>query len=111
MNFDYPLGWFFKSVNQRSPSFTGVQYLYDFLTRTKVNRGPFAVAVDVAQALPGDIVQLSFDGVKWSHSLLVVHQNGDDPYLATHSYDAFGRLLSSYSFAAVRALQILGGRT
>lgn len=110
MNFHNPMGWFFRSSNDRAPAFTGVSHLYNFLTRSQVSRGPFAVQVDVNQVLPGDIIQLSFDGVVWRHTLVVVEQNGYDPLIATNTDDAFGRLLSSYTFAKARALHILGGR-
>ena len=31
MNFTPTFGWYYKSLNDRTPSWTGVQYLYNFL--------------------------------------------------------------------------------
>ena len=106
MNISNPFGWYYQSHSRRSASFTGVQFLYSFLTGNK-RRGPFARECNVAEAEPGDIIQLSFDGTSFSHSLLVV-QGGADPLVSTHSYDCFGRRLSSYTYAAARALHIMG---
>ena len=104
----HALGWFYINLNNRSPSFTGVPFLYDFLTQTKVRRGPFAQEVNAIEAEAGDIIQLSFNGITFGHSLLIVQPNGNNPLLATNSDDAYGRPLSSYYFVQSRALHILG---
>jgi hypothetical protein len=102
------LGWYYQTAGKRSASFSGVQFLCNFLTQTRERRGPFAVETDTAHAEIGDIIQLSFDGRTYGHSLLIV-QGGIDPLISTHSNDAFARPLSSYNFAAARALHIVGG--
>ncbi|MCL2851119.1 MAG: amidase domain-containing protein [Firmicutes bacterium] len=112
MNFANPMGWYYRNLDDRAAAFTGVKYLYNFLTRQNVSTGPFATEVPIYKAEPGDIIQLSFDGENWAHSLLIVAQNPNnptDPFTATHSEDSFGRLLSSYPFKRKRVLHILGG--
>jgi hypothetical protein len=43
MNYMPTYGWYYKSANDKSPSWTGVRFLYDFLVRGKGGPGPFAV--------------------------------------------------------------------
>jgi hypothetical protein len=107
MNYSNPFGWFYKSPKLRSASFSGVEYLYQFLMRPKQGRGPVAVETPIESLEVGDIIQLSFDGTKFGHSLLVV-QSGSDPKIATHSMDSLDRPLSSYIYAKARGLHITG---
>ena len=107
MNYQPIFGWYYVNLKTRSAAFTGVEYLYNFLTRQNKSRGPVAVILEIDKLLPGDIIQLSFDGTTFTHSLIVVEQ-GSDPLIAAHSHEAFGRALSSYTFAAARGLHILG---
>lgn len=113
MNYTPDLGWFYSSPQKRSAAWSGVPYLYNFLTRRK-GRGPYGELRPVTDAQPGDIVQLSFDGVKWSHSLIVTQIGAqpqpDNVLLATHTYDADSRPLNSYIFEKSRLIHILGGR-
>ena len=37
MNFTPTYGWYYRDINDRAPAWTGVAYLYQFLTE---NRGP-----------------------------------------------------------------------
>jgi hypothetical protein len=121
-----PLGWYYTSPKSRSASFSGVQFLYNFLTRANNRRGPVARVVQTVDELQiGDIVQLTFNGVQFTHSLLVVGFAPDTvqahfprtgpvamaprvPLLATHSYDAYARPLTSYTYVRARFLQVLG---
>ena len=56
----------------------------------------------------GDIVQLSFNNISYSHSLIVV-QNGTNIYntlIAAHTYDVFGKSIAEYGFEGYRCLHI-----
>jgi hypothetical protein len=94
-------GWFYTDANRKSPSWTGVEFLYAYFLRT--GRGAAGQPRDL---LPGDIVQLSFDGAAFAHSLIVV-EAGQRILIATHTYDADYRPLDTYSFQALRGLHIL----
>ena len=109
MNYSNPNGWYYGGVNSRSASFSGVQFLYNFLTDGKKRRGPAARETVLSALLPADIIQLSFDGVNFSHSLFIMQTGGGGPYVATHTFDSFGKSLYAYSYAAARGLHILGG--
>ena len=68
-------------LNDRSAAWTGVQYLFTFLT-TNLGPGPYGRVYPLEAAEPGDIIQLSFDGVRYAHSLLVT-QTGAVPSVST----------------------------
>lgn len=114
MNFTPLYGWFYRSSEDRTPSWTGVPYLYDFLTRN-LGPGPFAVETALSRLLPGDLVQLAFarEG-GYRHTPVVVQVN--EPSLtgilvAAHSNDADFRPLSTYPIRMLRCLHIEGVRS
>ena len=114
MNFTPLYGWFYRSANDRTPSWTGVQYLYDFLTRN-MGDGPFASEVSLARLEPGDVVQLAIDREdRYQHTPVVVAV--ESPILsgilvAAHSNDVDYRPLSTYRIRRLRCLHIEGVRT
>lgn len=50
-------GWYYLTGNDRTASWTGVEYLYRFLTANK-GPGPYAQEVGREDAVPGDVVQM-----------------------------------------------------
>ena len=62
MNFTPTFGWYYLNANQKAPAWTGVMYLYNFLTRGELSPGPKGEACVIHDLLPGDMIQLSFDG-------------------------------------------------
>ena len=110
MNFTPTFGWFYRSLNDRTPSWTGVEYLYNFLVGNE-GVGPFAEDRPLAELEIGDIVQLGTAAGDFYHSPVVVDKRGDRLYIAAHSYDAYNRPLSSYNYAIARGIHILGVRT
>ncbi len=112
MNFTPELGWFYRSPNDRTPSWTGVTFLYDFLTRGESTPGPFAVESPMGFLMPGDLIQLRFADDVFGHTPVVVAV-GNPPapnniLVAAHSYDADNRPLSTYSYREIRFLHVLG---
>lgn len=110
MNYTPVTGWYYINANNRTPSWTGVQYLYRFLL-TNTSAGPFASDTYLKNAEKGDIIQLMRNGIYY-HSL-VVSQTGDIPRVSNilvdaHSIDSYRRPLSSYSFDGLRLLHIEG---
>ena len=119
MNFTPVFGWYYRSINDRAPAWTGVQYLYNFLTSNK-GVGPAAVTADITETEPGDIVQLSFDGTRFAHTAMIVAAGdiaaGSPPapwnvLVAAHEYDADNRPLDTYTYKAARFLHITHVRT
>lgn len=113
MNYTPVMGWYYRNVNDRSPSWTGVQFLYNFLINNQ-GIGPFAKDVDVTRIQPGDIVQLSFNGQTFAHSPVVVFTGPtpsiDNILVAAHTFNADNRPLNSYNFSKIRFIHIEGVR-
>lgn len=104
-------GWYYYSLSNRAPAWTSVQALYQFLVHRK-GPGPSAREILLEEILPGDIIQLSFDGTRYAHSLLVVATGRrpaeDHVLIATHTQDSDYRPLSTYAFSKYRCLKING---
>ncbi len=112
MNFTPTYGWYYIDANRKAPAWTGVPYLYNFLTRSKASVGPLGRPCLLAELLPGDVVQLSFDGETYRHSPIVVSVGypvtPENVLIAAHSYDADNRPLSSYEYQKARFIHITG---
>ena len=102
-------GWYYVTGNDRTASWTGVEFLYRFPTSNE-GAGPFAEEVSPPDLERGDLVQLGRADGSFYHTLLVSGFRFGIPLLATHTYDAFNRPLTSYRFEAVRFVHILGVR-
>lgn len=109
MNYKPTFGWYYRSSYDRSPSWSGVGYLYNFLTTNK-SVGPYAHEVSQREVMPGDIVQLGTDAGDFYHSPVItaVHPA---ILVAAHTYDALDRPLSTYDYGIARFLHIDGVRT
>lgn len=107
-------GWYYHSADRRTPSWTGVTYFYDFLTRN-LGPGPFAREVSLEGLEPGDFVQLAVgNNPRYHHTPVVVRIQGapslSTVYIAAHSSDCDCRPLSTYVIGKLRCLHIEGVR-
>ena len=109
MNYTPTFGWYYNSVNDRTPSWTGVEYLYNFLVNNE-GIGPFAEEVSLEKLEVGDLVQLGTATNDFYHSPVVVRIANGQIFVAAHTYDAFNKPLSSYNFARARGIHIIGVR-
>lgn len=113
MNFTPVYGWYYQSASKRSASWTGAMFLHKFLT-TQTGVGPFGVEVELDEIVPGDVIQLAKNDGHFYHSLLVVdvgvEPRFDNILIATHTYDADYRALSSYTFERASFIHIPGVR-
>ena len=111
MNYDKNLGWYYNNANNKSPSWTGVEFLHNFLINNK-GVGPFGNIVDMNRIELGDLIQLSFDGNSYSHSLIVVKINYpitlDTIFIAAHTYDVWQKTVADYIFQKIRFIHIEG---
>lgn len=108
MNFTPVLGWYYRSSYDRSASWSGVKYLYNFLVNNQ-GIGPYARVVLQREVEPGDIVQLGTEGGDFYHSPVITAVT-PTILVAAHTYDALDRPLSSYVYETVRFLHIEGVR-
>ena len=109
MNYTPIYGWYFLSIDDRSASWTGVEYLYRFLIENK-GEGPFAIQTDAEQAEVGDIIQLGNEDGTYYHSLIITGVQGNTFLVAAHNNDVFNRRLSTYRYDRIRYLHIQGVR-
>ena len=109
MNYTPDTGWYFRSLYDRAAAWTGVEYLYVFLTRNE-SYGPFATEVTAAEILPGDVIQLGNSYGEYYHSLVVMSTSGQI-LVSAHTNDALNRPLDSYTYAVARYLHIQGVRS
>lgn len=107
MNYNKNNGWYYINANNKSPSWTGVEFLYKFLIYNK-GIGPKGKETTIDKLNIGDIIQLNFDGNKFSHSLLVIQNSKSEvnTQVAAHSYDTFGKRLIDYNYYAYRCIHI-----
>ncbi len=117
MNFTPTYGWYYISEDSRSPSWSGVDELYDFLTgkpefaRENGGTGPFASEVRSNRLVEvGDIIQLSNESGLFYHSLIISEIVQNDVLVCAHSIDSLDRPLSTYQYTGLRVLHIEGVR-
>ena len=109
------LGWYYYSVNDRAPAWTGVEFFARFLTRDFRSIGPYAVLCSIDEVEPGDFVQLRFEGqAQFGHTPVIVstgvRPTPETVLVAAHSYDTDYRPLSTYPAAEIRFFHIAGVR-
>ena len=109
MNFTPVMGWYYRSVSDRTASWSGVEYLYNFLINNK-SVGPYARVVSQSDVMPGDIVQLGTQNGDFYHSPVITAVT-PTILVAAHTFDAVDRPLLSYDYDLVRFLYIEGVRT
>ena len=105
MNYTKDTGWYYSSPSNRAAAWSGVEFLYRFLLSNK-GAGPKAMELPPEQAEIGDIIQLSFNGLNFGHSLLVV-ETAPEILIATHTDDSLNRPLSTYNYAKARLLHVI----
>lgn len=112
MNYTPTYGWYYIDANQKAPAWTGVPYFYNFLTRDEISPGPFAVETDLRRVLPGDFIQLRYQGNEFQHTPIIVAMGFpatmENTLVAAHDNDADWRPISTYDFTEIRFLHILG---
>ena len=108
MNYKKHIGWYYNSALDRTASWSGVEFLYNFLIKNK-GIGPRGVKTDINNIEIGGIIQLKLLKERFSHSLIVVSKREnslEDIYIATHTEDTYYRKLSTYNFQDIRFIHI-----
>ena len=114
MNYNSESGWYYTSSYSRAPSWTGVNFLHNFLVNNN-GAGPFAELVDMKDAKPGDIIQLSFQGGGHFNHTPVIVQTGSPVELsniliAAHTDDQDYYPITEYDWVDIRFIHIVGVR-
>ncbi|MDR2939876.1 MAG: amidase domain-containing protein [Clostridiales bacterium] len=107
MNYKRDIGWYYNSQYDRSAAWTSVEHLHRFLT-TNTSNGPYATEIPLEYAEPGDIIQLSYNGKIFGHSLFIVEVE-PKILVAQHSSLNFdNRAFDTYLYQTSRLLHIEG---
>ena len=112
MNYSKQNGWYYIDGNRKSPSWTGVEFLYNFLITNK-SVGPFGKISNINEIQNGDIAQLSFDGNTYSHSLIILdinQRNLNQIYIASHTHDSYYKPIAEYNYSKIRFVHIANVR-
>ncbi len=111
MNYTKEKGWYYINGNNKSPSWSGVEFLYQYLINNK-GMGPYGKEVNKEKIELGDIAQLSFDGKKFEHSLFIVNIENrfslSGIKIASHTFDSYNKAISEYTFEKIRFIHIEG---
>ena len=109
MNYSKQNGWYYINGNNQSPSWSGVEFLHNFLTKNK-SVGPYGTEVGQSGVEIGDIAQLSFDGEKYGHTLVITKIESkfdlNRIYISSHTLDSFNKRISEYNFINIRFIHI-----
>lgn len=108
MNFTPVFGWYYLSLSDRTASWTGVEYLYNFLVNNQ-SVGPYASLVPRREAKSGDVVQLGTRDDDFYHTAIITAVT-PQILVASHSADVLNKPLSRYRYEKVRFLHIEGVR-
>lgn len=109
MNYKPTFGWYYISMNERAPAWTGVDYFYNFIT-ANTDVGPFGRDATPDELEVGDVIQLGREGEGFYHTLIIIGFAEDDPLIAAQTDNALGRALSTYTYDFARYIKILGVR-
>lgn len=109
MNYTKTFGWYYVSLDNRAPAWSGVEYFYNFITKNE-GVGPFGREAEADECEIGDVIQLGNARDGYYHTMIIVGFEGDDFLIAAQTNDAFNRPLSSYSYDFSRFIKIMGVR-
>ena len=115
MDYTPTYGWYYTSGSEKSPSWTGVEQLYNYLVKDK-ERGIVAREISAEEAAPGDIVQLSFNNRHFQHTPFIVEvtREAGEPFsydqikINAHSFDSQNRALDTYKWRKIRFIRVDG---
>lgn len=117
MNYTRTYGWYYISESDRAPAWSSVESLFDFLTgkpefaEANGGTGPFAtVARNMRQVEIGDVIQLANAMGDFYHTLIISGFDGTEVLVCANSDNSLDRPLSTYNYASLRVLHIMGAR-
>ena len=109
MNYTPVKGWYYRSGYDKSPSWSGVEFLYNFLIGNK-GIGPRGITVPKEEIMLGDIAQLSFSGSSFEHSLFITeiidNRDLNKILISSHTFDSLNKRITDYAFSKIRFIHI-----
>ena len=102
-------GWYYKSLNDRAPAWTGVNEFWNFGVNNDQSNdfvGGFTLIPCSQNELEaGDVIQL-YNGVKYYHTLLVTGVDGRIT-VSAHDNDSFNVPLVAYKYKSLRCARVM----
>ncbi len=106
-----PLGWYYYSLNNRAPAFTGVEQLFNYSVSNNKNVGVRCKLTTIDQLEIGDIIQLCQRKPVFNHCVLITKIDGtpslETIFVTCHTNDVYNKRLSDYFYTKIRFLKIL----
>lgn len=113
MNYSPENGWFYINSNNRSPSWSGVNFLREFLL-TNQGVAVYAEEAPLSQLRRGDVIQLMNSDGNFYHTVIISEILSpaipENIFVCAHSVDSRNRRLSTYNYAEASGLHIIGAR-
>ena len=108
MNFSKTNGWYYNSISDRAPAWTGVNFLHNFLIANN-SLGPFGSLISFGDASLGDVIQLGNE-TTFYHAMMITQITNNIIYTCSHTIDSLDRPLNSYTYKKIRVIKINGVR-
>ena len=113
MNFSQENGWYYINSDNRAPSWTGVNFLRDFLL-TNQGTGVYGEEAGLPEIMRGDVIQLINQEGRFYHTVFVSSvlypKTPQNIFVCAHSDDSRNRRLSTYNYADIFPIHIVGAR-
>ena len=106
MNYS-PFGWFYNSTLSRSPSWTSVESLQNFLLNNN-QIGPVGKIVSLDKIELGDIIQIRQNLKTFNHSVIVTKIQNDQIFVCAHTFNVLNKNLADYFALELLPIHILG---
>ncbi len=107
MNYNRNDGWYYISSYKRSPSWTSVEFLERYLTRTG-GVGPIAEIAPINTLEIGDLIQLRQNPTHFNHTVIITKIENGEIFVSAHSNDALNKPLKEYFYLELKGLHITG---
>ncbi len=113
MNYSQENGWYYINSDDRAPAWTGVNFLREFLLSNR-GTGVYGEESTLSEIQRGDIIQLINSQGRFYHTVIVssvlypkIPQN---IFVCAHTDDSRNRRLSTYNYADIFPIHIIGAR-
>ena len=117
-------GWYYNTLSDRTPSWSNVNYLHNFLVRNSSTRGPKGVSSEYpagnsltslySSCRIGDLIQIKYKGASnYGHSTIVTGKNFSQTTIlitsrtSQNSYNKSAVLTEVYSSNAVKSYRLV----
>lgn len=113
MNYSSENGWYYINSDERAPAWTGVDFFREFILTNK-GTAVYGEETSLDRIVAGDVIQLIDGYGNYYHTVFVsaVAQPvvPENIFVCAHTVDSLNRRLSTYNYADISAIHILGAR-